>query len=85
MLGTRQAQVLRHPVANGSATAAEAVQRIGALYDIEREIRGKPADLRRQVRQARARPLVEELRSWLNSKVERTLLTLPALVDRSVI
>jgi len=53
-------------VANGSAIAAEAIQRIGALYDIEREIRGKPADLRCQVRQARAEPLVEELHRWLN-------------------
>lgn len=54
-------------VANGSAIATEAVQRIGALYDIEREIRGKPADLRCQIRQARARPLVEELHNWLNT------------------
>jgi transposase len=53
-------------VANGSAIAAEAVQRIGALYDIEREVRGKPADLRREVRQARARPLVDELHRWLD-------------------
>ena len=53
-------------VANGSAIAAEAIQRIGALYNIEREIRGKPADLRCQVRQARAGPLVEELHRWLN-------------------
>lgn len=53
-------------VACGSELAAEAIQRIGALYDIEREIRGKPADLRRQIRQALARPLVEELHSWLD-------------------
>jgi transposase len=53
-------------VANGSAIAAEAIQRIGALYDVEREIRGKPADLRSEIRQTRARPLVEELRNWLN-------------------
>jgi transposase len=63
-------------VANGSAIAAEAVQRIGALYDIDREVgalydidrevRGKPADLRREVRQARARPLVDELHRWLD-------------------
>lgn len=53
-------------VASGSATAAEAIQRIGVLYDIEREIRDKPADLRRQIRQARAGPLVEELHRWLN-------------------
>ncbi len=53
-------------VANGSAIATEAVQRIGTLYGIEREIRGKPADVRCQIRQTRAGPLVEELRRWLN-------------------
>jgi transposase len=53
-------------VASGSAIAAEAIQRIGVLYDLEREIRGKPASPRREVRQARARPLVDELHRWLN-------------------
>jgi transposase len=53
-------------VANGSAIAADAIERIGLLYDIEREIRGKPASLRREVRQSRARPLVDELHRWLN-------------------
>jgi hypothetical protein len=53
-------------VANGSAIAAEAVKRIGALYDIEREIRRNPAALRSEIRQARARPLLHELHHWLN-------------------
>jgi hypothetical protein len=53
-------------VANGSAIATEAVQRIGTVYDIEREIRGKTADLRCRIRQARAGPLLEELHHWLN-------------------
>jgi transposase len=54
-------------VATNSATAQQAVERIGALYDIEREIRGKPAELRCEVRQARARPLIDELHVWLNN------------------
>lgn len=58
-------------VANGSTIATEAIQRIGALYDIEREIRGRPADLRCQIRQTRARPLVEELHAWLNKTLAR--------------
>jgi hypothetical protein len=58
-------------VANGSAIATEAVQRIGALYNIEREIRGKPEDLRCQIRQARARPLLEELHNWLNTTLTK--------------
>lgn len=58
-------------VSNGSAIATEAVQRIGALYGIEREIRGKPADLRCQIRQARAGPLIEELHRWLNTTLTK--------------
>jgi hypothetical protein len=58
-------------VATGSAIATEAVQRIGALYDIEREIRGKPPELRCQVRQTRARPLIEELHRWLNATLTK--------------
>ena len=53
-------------VANGSAIAAEAIQRIGTLYDIEREVRGRPAAMRSQIRQSRARPLLDELHRWLN-------------------
>jgi len=51
-------------LAHASPLATEAVQRIGALYAIEREIRGKPPDIRRSVRQARARPLINALRVW---------------------
>jgi transposase len=58
-------------VANGSPIAAGAIQRIGALYDIEREIRGKPIELRHQVRQTRARPLVEELHVWMNKTLAK--------------
>ena len=43
-------------VANGSAIAAGAIQRIGVLYDIEREIRGKSVAVWQEIRQARARP-----------------------------
>src|ERR1700761_8001404 len=53
-------------VANGSSIASEAVKRIGALYDVEREVRGKPAEVRTEIRQARARPLLDELHRWLN-------------------
>jgi transposase len=50
--------------AHASPIAAEALERIGALYAIEGEIRGRPPDERRAVRQARARPLLESLRHW---------------------
>ena len=47
--------------------AAQALQRIAALYAIEAQIRGQPPDVRRQVRQARAGPLLEDLQAWLTS------------------
>ena len=52
-------------VIHASPTTTEALARIGALYAIEEQIRGKPADHRLSVRQARARPLLKELRSWM--------------------
>src|ERR1039457_2576824 len=52
-------------VIHASPTTTEALARIGALYAIEEEVRGKPADLRLSVRQARARPLLDDLRKWM--------------------
>lgn len=46
--------------------AHQALERIGALYAIEKEIRGRPADERCRQRQQRSRPLLEELHCWLN-------------------
>ena len=56
-------------VAHSSPIAAEAVARVAQLYAIETEVRGKPAEQRREVRQSRARPLLSELQAWL----EKTL------------
>ena len=42
------------------------MQRIGALYAIEADIRGQTAEQRQQVRQQRSRPLVESLHAWLS-------------------
>jgi len=52
-------------LAHASPTTTEALARIGALYAIEDEVRGKPVDLRLSVRQARAKPLLDELRKWM--------------------
>jgi transposase len=56
-------------VALASPVAREAIERIGALYAIEREIRGRPPDERQQIRRARARPLVDDLRAWMEQKL----------------
>ena len=50
--------------ATQSPIAKEALDRIGALYAIESEIRGKPPDERCAARQARAGPLLTDLHTW---------------------
>jgi transposase len=52
-------------VAHASPITTEALDRIAALYVIEREFRGKPPDIRRTARQARARPLLDSMHRWL--------------------
>jgi len=52
-----------------SPITTEALDRIGALYGIEREIRGQTADRRREVRQARAKPLLDQLHRWFEQKL----------------
>ncbi|WP_459178789.1 IS66 family transposase, partial [Sinorhizobium meliloti] len=56
-----------------SPVALEAVKRIDALFDIERDINGLAADERLQRRQKDSRPLVDELQTWL--RTERTKLS----------
>jgi len=51
--------------------AAEALRRIAALYAVEATIRGQPPDKRREERQARAGPLLQDLHAWLNSLLTR--------------
>src|SRR6266567_5116051 len=51
--------------AHHSPIATEAVERIAALYLIEKEIKGRSADERRAVRTVRARPLFDDMRRWL--------------------
>lgn len=55
--------------AHASPVAAEAMARIGQLYGIESEIRGRPPDERRQIRQARARPVLDSLQQWLQANL----------------
>ena len=54
-----------------SPIATEAVERIALLYAIEKEIRGRPPDQRRDVRNARARPQIESMRNWLEASLSK--------------
>lgn len=51
--------------------ATEAVRRIGLLYAIEQDIRGRPPDERARQRQARAGPILESLRAWFDETLAR--------------
>ncbi len=57
-----------------SPIAAEALDRIRALYAVEDQVRGKPPDKRRAFRQEHAAPLLERLHQWLGT----TLATISA-------
>ena len=62
--------------------AVEAVRRIGQIFAIEREINGATADRPRAVRQERVKPLVGELRSWMET--ERTRLSRHAATAKAI-
>jgi transposase len=49
--------------------AAEMLVRIGALYDIERDVRGRGAEERQAIRQVRAKPILNAMKPWLEAKL----------------
>jgi len=51
--------------------AAQALRRIQALYAIETDVRGRPPEIRKQQRQARASPLLAEFHDWLHGVLAR--------------
>jgi hypothetical protein len=57
--------------ATKSPIAAEALERIGDLYEIEADIRGQAPDERARSREARAKPLLESLKTWLSQTLAR--------------
>jgi hypothetical protein len=67
-------------VAHKSPVAAEALERIGALYAIEKEIQGRSPEERRGIRDIRSRPLLGSLKQWL----EETLGKLSRKSDTAV-
>lgn len=52
-----------------SVIAREALDRIGVLYDIEREIDGRPADIRLAAREKHSAPKVEAFFAWSESQL----------------
>jgi transposase len=58
-------------LATKSPIAAEALERIGRLFEVEREVNGRAPDTRRQIRQARARPVIDELAAFLDGSLPK--------------
>jgi Transposase IS66 family/Transposase C of IS166 homeodomain len=58
-------------IAHASPITGEAIERIAALYAIEAEIRGSTPEIRMSLRQARARPLLDCLHSWLEATLAK--------------
>ena len=54
-------------VANKSPIAADALERIGQLYDIERRVRGQSPSVRKEQRQRLAVPVLKDLHHWLSN------------------
>lgn len=57
--------------ATKSEIAREALDRIGDLYDIERQIKGQPRDARLAIRQTETRPKVEAFKAWAEVQMTR--------------
>ncbi len=57
--------------ASSSPIAAEALRQIGALYEVEDRIRGQSAKVRRVIRNREARPMIDAMKSWLETELGR--------------
>ncbi|AXU20932.1 transposase (plasmid) [Novosphingobium sp. THN1] len=57
-----------YELAGTSPVATEVLRRIAQLYAIEDEVRGAPAERRRQIRVERSRVIVDELRHYLEAR-----------------
>lgn len=57
--------------ARPSALTTEALRRIGELYLIDAQIRGRLLDERRHARRASARSLIDDLETWLHASLEK--------------
>jgi hypothetical protein len=58
-------------LATASPLASEALDRIGALFGIERPINGKPPDERRHARDTQARPLLDDLAAFFDAALAK--------------
>ncbi len=55
----------------GLEVAEEAIKRIALLYAVEKAARGKSPEERALIRQERAKPVFDELQTWLQAQLPR--------------
>ncbi len=55
----------------GNAIAEEAIRRIAELYAVEKEVRGTSPAARVALRQARAKPIFDDLEAWLHAQLPK--------------
>lgn len=53
------------------AVAKEALERIGALYAVEKDIQGRLPEERPEVRSSGSRPFLEPLKQWLEETLDK--------------
>ncbi len=57
--------------AQGSAIAGETIKRVAQLYGVEKEVRGQSPEARAALRQARAKPVFDDLEEWLQARLPK--------------
>ncbi len=55
----------------GSSVAGEAIQRMAKLYEFEKQVRGKSPSERVKLRQARSKPVFDDLEDWLQAQLPK--------------
>ncbi len=55
----------------GSHAAKQAIRRIAQIYAVEKAARGSPPERRVELRQAKAKPILDDLESWLQSELPK--------------
>ncbi|WP_193371630.1 IS66 family transposase [Pelagibius marinus] len=55
----------------GSVIAEEAIRRIAGLYGVEKQARGQAPEVRVRLRQAEARPILDDLEAWLQAQLTK--------------
>lgn len=57
--------------ATGSEIARDALDRVGALYDVERKVNGPPAERRQEIRERESRERVDAFHGWMSARFTR--------------